>query len=126
LNILLAEDNQVNQVLAVKILQKMGHHVTVTNNGQEAFRAYQHHHFDLVILDVQMPLLNGYETTHRIRDTERNAGGHIPIIAMTQRDEGRRQENASTRAWTATSANPSPPIRSTRNQQSAEIPPAIP
>ena len=81
--ILLAEDNEVNQMLATRMLEKRGHHVVVVGNGKEALARLNSHHFDLVLMDVQMPQMDGLEATRNIRATERELGGHIPIIAMT-------------------------------------------
>ncbi len=83
LRILLAEDNAVNQRLAAVILGKMGHSVTVANNGAEAVKKWAEASFDLIFMDVQMPEVDGLEATRRIREQERSAGGRIPIIAMT-------------------------------------------
>jgi signal transduction histidine kinase/ActR/RegA family two-component response regulator len=83
MDVLLAEDNQVNQILAMKILEKMGHTVTVANNGQEALDVWRERKFDLIVLDMQMPVLNGYEAAQRIREMEKDTGNHIPIIALT-------------------------------------------
>jgi CheY-like chemotaxis protein len=83
LNLLLAEDNAVNQLLAVRVLGKMGHAVTVANNGQEAVDQWQNAKFDAILMDVDMPVLNGYEATQRIRELEKDTGRHIRIIAMT-------------------------------------------
>ena len=81
LRILLAEDNIVNQRVALRILEKEGHRVVVANNGLEAVRAFDHEEFDAVLMDVQMPEMGGFEATAKIR--ERREGAHIPIIAMT-------------------------------------------
>jgi len=83
LNLLLAEDNAVNQLLAVRVLEKMGHSVSVANNGQEALERWQNGTFDAILMDVDMPVMNGYEATHRIREAEKIRGQHIHIIAMT-------------------------------------------
>jgi len=83
LRILLAEDNVVNQKLAVRLLEKQGHRVTVAGNGKEALNKLEHEHFDLVLMDVQMPEINGFEATAAIRNREKISGEHIPIIAMT-------------------------------------------
>ena len=81
--ILLAEDNPVNQKVAVKVLEKSGHRVTVAENGREAVDLTLHERFDLILMDVQMPEMDGYEATKAIRDRELNTGSHIPIVAMT-------------------------------------------
>lgn len=83
LNILLAEDGVVNQKVAVSLLEQRGHKVTVANNGQEAVDALAHGSFDAVLMDVQMPGMDGLEATAVIRGKERESGGHVPIIAMT-------------------------------------------
>jgi len=87
LNLLVAEDNAVNQTLAVRLLQKLGHTVTVANNGVEALQHWQAGGFDAILMDVDMPVMNGYEATERIRALEQASGGlvpvHIPIVAMT-------------------------------------------
>ncbi|KAI9490737.1 hypothetical protein BDB00DRAFT_768316 [Zychaea mexicana] len=85
LEILLAEDNIVNQKLAVRILEKFGHHVKIVSNGQLAVQAFQSQAFDLILMDVQMPVMGGFEATQKIRDIEKASGtdAHIPIIALT-------------------------------------------
>ena len=83
LNILLAEDNVVNQRVAVRILERRGHTVHLANNGKEALRALTYGSFDLVLMDVQMPEMDGFEATRAIRSNELEKGGHVPIIAMT-------------------------------------------
>jgi CheY-like chemotaxis protein len=83
LKILLAEDHPVNQRLAVAILQRWGHSVTVASNGSKAIQAYNGDQFDLLIMDVQMPEMNGLEATRVIRNLEKETGRRIPIIAMT-------------------------------------------
>jgi CheY-like chemotaxis protein len=83
LRILLAEDSHVNQKLAVGLLQKQGHTVVIANNGQEAITAWETQSFDLILMDVQMPLMDGCDATCAIRAKEVETGGHIPIIAMT-------------------------------------------
>jgi CheY-like chemotaxis protein len=82
--ILLAEDNPVNQALAVRLLEKWGHVLEVVQNGEEAVEAWEKGGFDVILMDVQMPVLGGFEATARIRELEAAHGGeHIPIIAMT-------------------------------------------
>ena len=83
LSILLAEDNQVNQVLAVRMLEKRGHRVTLANNGQEAVEAAAKGGFDVILMDVQMPLMDGFEATAAIRSAEVATGRRVPIIALT-------------------------------------------
>jgi two-component system, sensor histidine kinase and response regulator len=81
--ILLAEDNAVNQTLAVRLLEKRGYSVMVTGNGAEAVEAFEKHQFDVVLMDIQMPVMDGFEATAAIRAKENLTGGHTPIIAMT-------------------------------------------
>jgi len=83
LRILLAEDNAVNQVLAVRLIEKRGHTVTVVGSGREALEALENSSFDAVLMDVQMPEMDGLEATMEIRKKEKTSGEHIPIIAMT-------------------------------------------
>ncbi|MGY8771349.1 MAG: response regulator, partial [Pirellulales bacterium] len=83
LNILLAEDGKANQMLAVALLNKWGHQVTVAENGAKAIEALDQSSFDLILMDVQMPVLDGLEATRKIRENERITGDHIPIVAMT-------------------------------------------
>ena len=83
LKILLAEDNAVNQKLAVGILGSLGHQVSIANNGREAIEALANERFDLVLMDVQMPEMDGLTATREIRDHEKESGHHIPIVAMT-------------------------------------------
>lgn len=83
LRVLVAEDNDVNQLVAKRIFEKLGHNVTVVNNGQEAFSAVQSRQFDLVAMDVQMPVMDGLDATAAIRAWEKELGTHIPIIAIT-------------------------------------------
>lgn len=83
LNILLAEDNPVNQKLAVKILEKMGHTISVASNGIEVLDILENDHFQMILMDVQMPVMDGFEATKAIRDKEKLTGGHLPIVAMT-------------------------------------------
>ena len=83
LRILVAEDNPVNQRVVMKILEKYGHSVTVAGNGGEAITALAAGDFDVVLMDVQMPEMNGFEATEKIRRAESASGCHVPIIAMT-------------------------------------------
>ncbi|MGD0096339.1 MAG: response regulator [Terracidiphilus sp.] len=83
LRILVAEDNAINQKLAVALLKKMGHEATVAGDGQEAVQLWERGSFDMILMDVQMPEMDGTEATARIRAKEKQTGAHIPIIAMT-------------------------------------------
>ena len=83
LRILLAEDNEVNQKFAVRALTKRGHEVTVVNDGAQAVDAWESDSFDVVLMDVQMPEVDGYEATRRIRQREKGKGIRTPIMAMT-------------------------------------------
>ena len=83
LHVLLAEDNRVNQVLARRLLEQRGHIVTVAGNGLEALAELESTEFDVVLMDVQMPEMDGLEATHAIREKERASGKHVPIIALT-------------------------------------------
>jgi signal transduction histidine kinase/DNA-binding response OmpR family regulator len=83
LQILVAEDNQVNQVLAKRLLEKRGHSVVVAVNGREAILALEKQSFDAILMDVQMPVLGGLEASTLIREREKSTGAHVPIIALT-------------------------------------------
>jgi signal transduction histidine kinase/ActR/RegA family two-component response regulator len=81
--ILLAEDNPINQKLYVRLLESHGHSVVAVNDGAEAVRAWRSESFSLILMDLQMPELDGYGATRTIRRHEEEAGGHIPIVALT-------------------------------------------
>ena len=83
LRILLAEDNTINQTLAVRLLERRGHSVVVAATGKAALHALALHSFDIILMDVQMPEMDGMEATARIREFEKQTGKHVPIIAMT-------------------------------------------
>ena len=83
LRVLIAEDNPVNQMLAVRLLERCGHSTVIAANGRKALASLEEQEFDLVLMDVQMPEMNGFEATAAIRQDEQTTGRHIPIIAMT-------------------------------------------
>jgi CheY-like chemotaxis protein len=92
LQILLADDNLVNQHLTLRLLEKRGHNVTLASNGRDAIAALKKSRFDVVLMDVQMPVMDGFEATAVIRKDEESTGVHLPIIAMTAHAmEGDRQ-----------------------------------
>ncbi|HEY6334021.1 MAG TPA: response regulator [Blastocatellia bacterium] len=93
LRILLAEDNEINQQIAVRILERWGHTVVVARNGRQAVALYQRERFDMILMDIQMPEMNGFEATKTIRALEKTTGGHVTILAMTARAmKGDREE----------------------------------
>ena len=83
LRVLLAEDDTVSQLVAVRILEKLGWKVTAVNNGQEVLDILNNQTFDVILMDDNMPLLSGLEVTQIIRREEKQTGLHVPVIAMT-------------------------------------------
>jgi CheY-like chemotaxis protein len=83
LRVLLAEDNEINQQVACEFLQMRGHSVRIAHNGAEVLAALDVERPDVVLMDVQMPLMDGFQATAAIREKERNTGDHIRIVAMT-------------------------------------------
>jgi PAS domain S-box-containing protein len=83
MKVLVVEDGHVNQLVSSRMLEKRGHMVTLASNGQEAIDFFKSEPFDIILMDVQMPGMNGLEATAAIRQIEQTTGGHMPIIAMT-------------------------------------------
>ena len=83
LDILVAEDNAVNRTLMTRFLESEGHRPTLANNGKEALAAVLAHEFDVVLMDIQMPEMDGFEAAAAIRDREREIGGRLPLVAVT-------------------------------------------
>jgi signal transduction histidine kinase/DNA-binding response OmpR family regulator len=83
LHILIAEDNAVNQAVATRLLAKLGHSFMLANNGEEALTLLSMHAFDLLLMDIQMPEMDGLTATRKIREQENATGVHLPIVAMT-------------------------------------------
>ena len=83
LRVLLVEDNVVNQKMTVTMLSKRGHQVSVAGDGEEALRVLDKERFDVVLMDVHMPKMGGFETTQAIRAREQKSGAHLPIVALT-------------------------------------------
>ena len=83
MRILLAEDNPVNQLVASRLLEKQGHHVVTCGNGRQALERLDQERFDLILMDVEMPEIDGFEATATIRKQEETTAARIPIIAMT-------------------------------------------
>lgn len=82
-HVLLAEDNTVNQRVVAGLLKKRGHTVTVVNNGREALERFKDESFDIVLMDIQMPVMDGFSAVIRLREAERGTGMHVPIVALT-------------------------------------------
>jgi CheY-like chemotaxis protein len=85
LRVLLAEDSHVNQVLAQRLLEKQGHQVVAVRTGRDAVAAVRSQAVDLVLMDVEMPEMDGFEATRILRAAERDTGSHVPIVALTAR-----------------------------------------
>jgi CheY-like chemotaxis protein len=87
MQILVAEDDGVVQLFARRVLERLGHRVTVVGNGKDAVDAIHKSRYDLVLMDIQMPVMNGLEATIAIRQSDHLTGIHTPIIAFTSFDE---------------------------------------
>jgi CheY-like chemotaxis protein len=85
---LLVDDNEVNQIIAKGALKKLGIHADVTNNGEEAIEAVMEKQYDFILMDCEMPIMDGFEATRCIRQWEQENGGHTPIVALTASDSG--------------------------------------
>ncbi|MFO7607693.1 MAG: ATP-binding protein [Candidatus Krumholzibacteriia bacterium] len=83
LHVLLAEDNDMNARVATLLIEKLDGRVTRVRNGREVLQVWQDGHFDLILMDVQMPVMDGFATTAALREREAAAGGHVPIVALT-------------------------------------------
>ena len=83
MRVLLAEDNEINQQVAAEFLQMRGHQVRIANNGTDVLQALAAERFDIILMDVQMPQMDGFQATAAIREKEKTTGDHIPIVAMT-------------------------------------------
>ncbi len=83
LSILVAEDNAVNRTVIVSLLQKLGHSVTVAEDGEQVLALVKEQRFDLLFMDIRMPKLDGLSATRELRKREQELGGHLPVIAMT-------------------------------------------
>jgi two-component system, sensor histidine kinase and response regulator len=107
LRVLLAEDNPVNQRLASRLLEKRGHSVVVAANGLEALEMIEKESFDLVFMDVQMPVMDGFEATAAIRKKEASSGVRLPIVALTAHAMKGDREKCLAAGWTGISQNQS-------------------
>jgi PAS domain S-box-containing protein len=83
LKVLLVEDDQINQMVTLNLVQKQGHQILLANNGVEALELYEKEYFDIILMDIQMPEMDGIEATKRIRAMEKDIENHVPIIAIT-------------------------------------------
>lgn len=83
LHVLVAEDNPVNQLFAARLVERLGHTVHLVSNGQLAIDAMQHKSFDVVLMDIGMPVMDGFSAVRELRQRERQTGCHLPVIAVT-------------------------------------------
>lgn len=104
-HVLLAEDHQINQLVVIRLLEKRGHHVTAVNNGAEALAAVSRATYDLILMDMQMPVMDGLEAAHRIRELDGPAA-RIPIVALTANALGAAQEECRAAGMDAYLAKP--------------------
>jgi len=87
LNILIAEDNEMNQFMIKELLEMDGHNITIAEDGRKAIDLWQNGDYDLILMDLQMPEMSGFEATEQIRKMEENSSNHIPIIALSAYSE---------------------------------------
>jgi hypothetical protein len=99
LKVLLAEDSPVNQRIATILLEAGGHEVTLVENGQQAVDALESRSFDVVLMDIEMPEMDGLSATRVIRGREKIRGGHVPIVAVTSNDNRHECLNAGMDAY---------------------------
>ena len=102
----MAEDSSLNQTLAVRFLEREGHAVTVVNNGREAVQALHRAEFDVVLMDVEMPEMDGLAATRSIRASESGQGSRIPIVALTSNDNREQCLRAGMDAYLSKPLNP--------------------
>ena len=106
LRVLVVDDQKVNLLIATRILQKGGHAVVEAGDGREALERWEADTFDLVLMDIQMPVMSGVEATAAIRERERMCGGHVPIIAVTAHALREEREEIMTRGFDGYLAKP--------------------
>ncbi|MEZ6087238.1 MAG: PAS domain-containing protein [Pirellulaceae bacterium] len=121
-NILLAEDGLVNQRVAMGFLKREGHNVTLATNGREAVDAASRETFDLILMDLQMPEMDGIEATREIRERDRRLRTHTPIIAMTAAAMDGDRERCLAAGWTTTFPNRLLPISFVRPSLASSTP----
>ena len=119
MHVLIAEDHAVNQVLARRLMEKAGHRVTVARNGREALEAVQADSFDLVLMDVQMPEMDGFEATAAIRRHGEATGQRLPIIAMTAHAMKGDEEKCLAAGMDAYVSKPIDPLKLAEAMESA-------
>jgi signal transduction histidine kinase/CheY-like chemotaxis protein/streptogramin lyase len=124
LRVLLAEDNLVNQKLACRLLEKLGHQVTVAGDGTEVLQALERAEVDVVLMDMQMPVMDGLQATRSIRLGEREHGGHLPIVALTANALSGDRERCLAAGMDAYLAKPIQKDELARVLQEAARPPA--
>ena len=122
LHILVAEDNEINAQLLERLLARRGHRVRLANNGREALALAEEGGFDLLLLDVHMPELDGFQVIRAVRERERSAGGHLPVIALTARRGKKTASGAWRPAWTTSWPSRSRPPTCGRRLRGSRVP----